>query len=127
MPVWTLRFLDAFFLLFHTALVLFNMSGWAWQRTRRLHLVTMLLTAFSWIVMGLWHGMGYCVCTDWHWQVRRALGIEERDSTYIQFLVSVLTGWRPDDRLVMTVTGVWFAVAMVLTIVLNLRDRRREV
>lgn len=119
-----LQFLNAFFLIFHTVLVLFNMSGWAWRKTRKLHLGMMLATAFSWLVMGLWHGMGYCICTDWHWQVRRALGIEEHDSTYIQFLVRALTGWRPDDGLVMTVTGVGFAAALLLTVFLNLRDRR---
>src|SRR5262249_8135894 len=60
--------LDKAFLVFHTALVLFNMFGWAWRRTRVLHLVTLGATAFSWFVLGAFYGWGYCLCTDWHFQ-----------------------------------------------------------
>lgn len=124
MATWELRVLDVFFLVFHTALVLFNMTGWAWKKTRRWHLITMTLTSLSWFVMGLRYGVGYCICTDWHWQIRRALGIHDQDSTYIQFLVRVLTGWRPDDGLVRSVTGAAFSAVLILTVGLNLRDRR---
>lgn len=123
-PIWLLHVLDIAFLVFHTALVVFNMAGWAWRRTRRWHLVTMLLTAFSWFIMGLRYGVGYCICTDWHWQIRSALGIHDKDNTYIQFLVRILTGWTPADGLTRTVTGMAFALAAILTIVLNLRDAR---
>lgn len=119
-----LAFLNVFFLVFHTLLILFNAVGWAWRRTRRLHLFTVLATAFSWLLMGLWYGVGYCVCTDWHFQVRRAMGIHDTDSTYIQFLVRELTGWKPDDGLVQAVTGAIFAIVFVLTVVLNIRDAR---
>lgn len=119
-----LAFLNVFFLVFHTLLILFNAVGWAWRRTRRFHLFTVLATAFSWLLMGLWYGVGYCVCTDWHFQVRRAMGIHDTDSTYIQFLVRELTGWKPDDGLVQAVTGAIFAIVFILTVVLNIRDAR---
>lgn len=116
--------LNIFFLVFHTGLVVFNTIGWAWRRTRRLNLVTLLLTAFSWLVMGIWHGVGYCVCTDWHWQVRRAMGIHDPDTTYIQFLVRTTTGWVPNEKLVTTVTGIVFAASVLASVAFNLRDRR---
>lgn len=69
-----LRLLDVAFFAFHTVLVLFNLLGWVWRPTRRWNLITLGVTACSWFVMGLWYGIGYCICTDWHWQVRRELG-----------------------------------------------------
>lgn len=45
-----------FFILFHTALVVFNCIGWAWKKTRRLNLISLGLTMVSWFVMGLWNG-----------------------------------------------------------------------
>jgi hypothetical protein len=46
-PVWLLQVLNGFFLVFHTGLIVFNLVGWAWRRTRRLHLLTVGLTAGS--------------------------------------------------------------------------------
>jgi hypothetical protein len=117
--------LDWFFLLFHTSLVLFNMTGWVWRRTRRLHLVTMGLTAASWFLMGYWKGVGYCVCTDWHFQVREALGYKTQADTYIQFLVQKMTGYLPEYGLTRAVSAAAFILAAVLSIALNWRDASR--
>ena len=78
--------LDVGFFAFHTLLIAFNMVGWAWRRTRVAHLVVLGLTAFSWFAMGAFHGWGYCLCTDWHFQVRRALGYPVPESSFIQLL-----------------------------------------
>jgi hypothetical protein len=67
------QFLNIFFFVFHTAFTLFNAVGWAFRKTRRLHLVTLLLIVFSWFILGIWFGWGYCVCTEWHWQVKLRL------------------------------------------------------
>lgn len=118
-----LQFLNGFFLVFHTGLVIFNCAGWAFRRTRRAHLATMGLTLFSWVVLGGWRGAGYCICTDWHFQVRQALGYHDRADTYIQFLVQELTGWMPPAEPTRIVTAVVFVVCGALTVALNLRDR----
>ncbi len=124
MPHAALVFLDWFFIVFHTVLVLFNVFGWAVRKWRRWNLWCLAITAISWFVMGLWYGVGYCICTDWHWQVRQALGYELVDRTYVQFLVRTLTGIEPPLGLTKTVSGVVFVVALVLSIALNLRDRK---
>ena len=67
-------FLDYAFVVLHSFLVGFNLIGWAWLRTRRIHLVTISLTMFSWFFLGLYYGWGYCPCTDWHWTVKYKLG-----------------------------------------------------
>jgi hypothetical protein len=126
MRFW-LEFLNIFFLVFHTAWTLFNMVGWAWKRTRRLHLATILLTAVSWFIIGAWYGViGYCLCTDWHWQVRKKLGYVDTSPGYVHFLLKTLTGQDWNTDVIAWLTGGGFAFAFVMTVALNLRDFRRR-
>lgn len=113
------------FFVFHTSLILFNVFGWIPRRTRRWNLATLLLTAFSWLVMGLWKGVGYCVCTDWHWQVRRAIGIRETSDSYLVLMIRNLSGWDPPVSLVNQVASVAFAVSFGASLYLNWRDWKR--
>lgn len=119
-------FLNIFFFIFHTVFTLFNIVGWIFPRTRKLHLITMLLTAFSWFVLGIWYGWGYCACTDWHWQAREAMGIHDRSDSYIHFLIVKTTGWNPDEQLVQTATLWIFLACFILSICLYIRDRQKK-
>lgn len=121
-----LQFLNIFFIVFHTAFTLFNITGWAFQKTRKLHLITMLLTAGSWFVLGIWFGWGYCVCTDWHWDVREAMGIQDRSDSYIHFLLEKITGSNWDRQFVEDTTVLIYGICFLLSILFNLRDRRRR-
>ena len=116
------QFLNIFFFVFHTAFTLFNVVGWIFKKTRKLHLVTMLLTAFSWFVLGIWLGWGYCFCTDWHWIVRRKLGYHDRSNSYIHFLILKLTGANLNEHLVEISTLVIFLICFILSAWLNTRD-----
>lgn len=118
----TLQLLDWFFIAFHTLFTLFNMGGWMFRKTRKAHLVTTGLTALSWFVLGIWYGWGYCVCTDWHWQVRAALGRPIRFSSYISFLINELTGIIPDTVMVDRVVMAVFLFCTIMTVALNLKD-----
>ncbi|MDZ7773240.1 MAG: DUF2784 domain-containing protein [Balneolaceae bacterium] len=121
--------LDLFLILFHTGLILFNLAGWVWKRTRRLHLWSVGITMFSWLGMGWYYGWGYCLCTDWHWQVRRRLGDAELPHSYTAFLAEELTGWSPDPGLVDFWTVALFAAAVACSLWVNFRPRpmkRRE-
>jgi hypothetical protein len=102
------------------------MVGWAWAKTRRLHLVTMSLTALSWFVLGAWYGvLGYCVCTDWHWTVRKKLGYADTSNGYVHFLVKTLTGLDLSPLATDLLTGGVFGLAVIMMVVLNVRDWRR--
>ena len=117
------QFLNIFFFVFHTAFTLFNIVGWIFPKTRKLHLITLTLTALSWFVLGIWYGWGYCVCTDWHWDVRAKLGLIDRSNSYIHFLLVKLTGINLNPKLVETGTLIIFFLSFALSIWLNIRDR----
>lgn len=115
-------FLNIFFFVFHTLFTLFNMAGWIFPKTRKLNLITLLLTAFSWFVVGIWKGIGFCYCTEWHWQVREHLGYTDQSRSYIHFLILKLTGINLSVSLVETVTVVLFAISLIMSVWLNIRD-----
>lgn len=119
------QLLNIFFFVFHTLLTLFNITGWLFRATRKWNLVTLLLTAFSWFVLGIWYGWGYCLCTDWHWQVREQLGYHDQQNSYIHFLLIKLTGINFNSNLVDNATLIIFLLSLSLSIWLNIRDRRK--
>lgn len=114
------------FFVFHTALILFNVLGWAHPKTRQWNLATLLLTLVSWVGMGLWKGMGFCICTEWHWNIRRSMGIEESADSYLILLIRNISGWDPPVGLVNSIAAVVFGASLVLSIVFNTLDFRRN-
>jgi len=111
--------LDKFFFIFHSSLIVFNLIGWAWKKTRPAHLIVTTLTALSWFGLGLWYGFGYCPSTDWHWQVRYRLGYQDLPDSYLQFLFELLTGQTIAPQLVDTVAVVALLGALGISIILN--------
>ena len=120
-------FLNIFLIIFHTAFTLFNIIGWAFPKTRKLHLITMVLTAASWFILGIWHGWGYCICTDWHWQVREAMGIHDRSDSYIHFLLLKITGIDFKPKLVDQATLIIFSLSIALTAWFNWQDWKKKI
>jgi hypothetical protein len=121
------RLLNYFFFGFHSILILFNTFGWIFRRTRKYNLATLLITGFSWFVLGIWYGWGYCFCTDWHWTVRQHLGYTDQTNSYIHFLILKLTGINFSLILVEQVTAAVFFISLVMSLWLNIRDRKRNV
>ncbi len=118
-----LQFLDYFFLISHSLFIVFNLFGWIFVKTRTANLITLTLTAFSWVVLGYWYGgFGYCPLTDWHWEVRMKLGYYDLPYSYIKFLIDRCTGLDIDAQLVELLTIVCFSGAMIASIYVNLRD-----
>ena len=116
---------DIFFVVFHTALTLFNALGWIWKKTRRVNLITLLLTGASWFILGLFYGIGFCPLTQWHFEILERLGETNLPSSYIQYLAHRLSGVMYEAGLVDTVTGVVFFVALIMSVVLNVRNRKK--
>lgn len=119
------QILNIFFFAFHSLLTLFNITGWMFRATRKWNLITLLLTAFSWFVLGIWFGWGYCLCTDWHWNVREHMGYQDQRGSYIHFLLIKLTGINFNPGLVETTTLIVFLVSLALSTWLNIQDRKK--
>jgi hypothetical protein len=114
-----MKFLDIFFTVFHTLLVLFILFGWIWKKTRHLNLICILLTAASWLLLGIFYGVGYCPLTDWHFTVLDNLGHTQLPSSYITFLVNRLSGFQPEQGLVDFFTAAGLIVALIASVYLN--------
>lgn len=117
-----LQFLNVFFLVFHTGFTFFNLLGWIWKKTRLANLITLSLTAFSWGILGIWYGFGYCPCTDWHWQVRWEMGLRDMPYSYLTFLITEFTGLELNPELVDITAFVTFGTVFLLSFVLNAKD-----
>ncbi|MFZ2340759.1 MAG: DUF2784 domain-containing protein [Bacteroidales bacterium] len=117
------RILDIFFVVFHTSLTLFNLSGWIWKKTRLANLITLSLTGGLWLFLGLIVGMpGYCPLTDWHFDILYKLGETDLPISYIKYLIDRLTGLDVNENVVDKATLYCFIAAMAISLFLNFRD-----
>jgi hypothetical protein len=122
LTVMLLHILDIFFVIFHTSLILFNLFGWIWKRTRRMNLIILSLTGVSWLFLGLLVGtLGYCPLTEWHFTILEKLGKTDLPSSYIKYLADRLTGSDLNTSLVDKFTLYGFLAAFIISIILNVR------
>jgi len=122
-----MKFLDIFFTVFHTGLVIFNLFGWIWKRTRFLNLICLLRAAGSWGVLGIFYGFGYCPLTDWHFNILGKLGYTDLPTSYLSFLFARLTGLSIDQSLVDAVTLWGLIIALIISLYLNIRPRIKKI
>ncbi len=121
------RILDILFVAFHTSLILFNLFGWIWKRTRLANLITLALTGGSWLILGMIVGMiGYCPLTDWHFNILYKLGKTNLPISYIKYLADRLTGLDFDQTLIDNATLYGFIIALIISLLLNARDFRKR-
>lgn len=113
------QLLDFFFTILHLFIVGFNLLGWIWKRTRRLHFILVLLTAGSWLVLGRWYGLGYCPITDWQWQLKTHLGETNLPNSFIKYYVDKVTGRDVSADFIDGATAIGFASAAILSVYLN--------
>lgn len=117
--------LDIFFIVFHTSLILFNIFGWIWKRTRKLNLILLLLTGASWLLIGLAVGtLGYCPLTDWHFSVLEKLGQRGLPSSYIEYLSERITGLDLETKMVDRATLWIYLAALTISIFLTVYKRK---
>ncbi len=125
-----LSFLNILFTVVHIALTLFNLTGWLWPKTRKLHLITLSLTILSWFLLGIWHGWGYCPLTDWHWDVKQQLGETNLPNSFIKYYADKITGQDIAANLIdkITVGGLIFAIAgaMLVNFILPKKRLRKK-
>ncbi|MEA1886100.1 MAG: DUF2784 domain-containing protein [Bacteroidota bacterium] len=114
------RIADIAFVVFHTSLILFNMFGWIWKKTRLANLVTIVVTFASWTLLGLIVGVpGYCPFTEWHFQILEKLGHTDLPTSYIKYLADRLTGLDFSQKLVDDLTLWGLMAAFIISLSLN--------
>jgi len=114
-----LQFIDYFFVVFHTTLILFNLFGWIWKPLRKAHLIIISLTFASWGILGIWYGWGYCPLTDWHWDVLDRLGIDQLPKSYISYLLQRILDLHLSDITVDIVTLSFALAALAASVKVN--------
>ena len=114
-----LRFLDIFYTILHLLIIGFNLLGWIWPKTRKLHLITLGATAASWFILGIWYGWGYCPITDWQWDVKEKLGETNLPASFIKYFADKITGKDLSETLVEKVTLFSFILIIVVTVYIN--------
>lgn len=116
------HFLDIFFIFFHTALIIFNLFGWIWKKSRRLNMITLMLTGASWSLLGLITGTpGYCPLTDLHFIIVSKLGESNLPASYIKYLADRLTGLDINSKLVDKATLWAFIFALAISLFVNIK------
>jgi Protein of Unknown function (DUF2784) len=119
--------LDIFFVIFHSSLIVFNLFGWIWKKTRIANLITLALTGFSWLFIGLIVGVpGYCPLTDWHFEILYKLGKTDLPDSYIKYLADRITGLYFNAKLVDSVTLYAFLAALAISVFLNIRTYNKR-
>jgi hypothetical protein len=114
-----LRLLDILLTILHLAIVGFNLLGWIWPKTRKLHFVVVCLTAACWFILGIWYGIGYCPVTDWEWHVKEKLGEQNLPGSFIKYYADKITGSDVDDSLIDYATTICFLGAAIVSVWLN--------
>jgi hypothetical protein len=117
------RLADIFFVVFHSSIIVFNLFGWIWKKTRIANLVLLLLTGGSWLFLGLIVGtLGYCPFTDWHFSVLYKLGKTDLPTSYVKYLADRISGLNFNSSLVDDLTLYLFLAAFAVSVILNIRD-----
>jgi len=118
-----LKILDIFLSFVHFALIGFNLFAWIWPKTRKAHLITVAATAFSWFILGIWFGWGYCPITDWEWRIKERLGESNLPNSFIKYYADKISGKDIDSSVIDTTTLIVFLVVIAITVYVNFFNR----
>ncbi len=114
-----LKLLDFLLTIFHLLIIGFNLLGWIWPKTRKLHFVCVLITTACWLGLGYWYGLGYCPITDWQWQVKTQLGEHDLPNSFIKYEADKISGKNTDAVFIDIITATSFFLAAAISVYVN--------
>ena len=117
--------LDYLMTLLHLLIVGFNLLGWIWPATRKVHFIVVVVTASCWLILGIWYGVGYCPLTDWQWQVKEHLGEQGLPNSFIKYMVDKVSPIAVSSDTIDTLTAGGFAIAAFLSVYLNFFRKKK--
>lgn len=115
----SLMVLDFILTILHLIIIGFNLLGWIWEATRRLHFWFAMVTLGCWIILGIWFGIGYCPITDWQWNVKTQLGEQNLPNSFIKYYADQFTNSNINPDLIDVLTLLFFLVAIACSVKLN--------
>lgn len=89
-------------------------------------MTALLLTLIAWMLLGLYKGViGYCPLTDWHWDVKRALGETGMPSSFVEYMVEKAMGINFPTLMmdIFTASGLIFGI--VMSIIIYLKEMKK--
>jgi hypothetical protein len=78
-----------------------------------------MITIFSWLILGLKFGIGYCFLTDWHWDIKRQLGETELPASFVKYFLDKYTSFDISAGVVDLATGLSFGMVVLISVYLN--------
>lgn len=111
--------LNILFHVAHLVLIVFNLFGWIFRKTRLLNLFTLLLTFLSWFGLGLFWGVGYCPLTDWHWDIKRQMGEVEIPASYVEYFFDSILKVDVSSQFADYLTLSLFSLAFIISLFVN--------
>jgi hypothetical protein len=106
-----------------------NLFGWIPKKLRKLHIITLATTVFSWLVLGYFYGWGYCYLTDLHWDILEELGQRPSQSGYVEYLFQRLLNINVSIECsdLITITGLLFGLggAVFINIIYPFFNRKK--
>lgn len=115
----SLMVLDDLLTILHLIIIGFNLLGWVFKPTRKIHFWFAMLTLGCWTILGIWYGLGYCPITDWQWDIKTQLGEKNLPGSFIKYFADKLTGSSINSDLIDALTLGLFLVAIVCSIKFN--------
>lgn len=116
--------LDYLFTILHLIIIGFNLFGWIYKPTRKLHFWFAMLTLSCWTILGIWYGLGYCPITDWQWNIKTQLGEQNLPGSFIKYFADKLTGSNINTTLIDVLTLVFFLIAIACSVKVNFFAKR---
>ena len=121
-----LKVLDVILFMVHIAVISFNLFGWIKPSWRYWHRWCLFLTLFSWLILGIWKGWGYCFLTDWEWKVKYRIGEEDLPASFVTYLFNNLLGFRFSEDLINLVTISCLLLAIAIALYQYLREKKKK-
>ncbi len=96
----------------HVTVISLCVLGWTHPALHAIQFWVILAVAFSWFVLGLRMGMGYCLLTDLQWRVKDKLGHGDRPNSYVKYAIDRVLGTDMAPRLAKRIVVWGFALSV---------------
>lgn len=122
----SLALLDVLLSILHLLIIGFNLLGWIFKASLRIHFWFAMLTLSCWTILGIWFGLGYCPITDWQWQIKEKLGEKNLPDSFIKYFADKITGANISAELIDILTLGFFLLAIAISIKLNFFNKKKH-